>query len=121
MDLCKLEPIKNLIAVYFNKCSENRAADSISNSYCKLFIDRSLEFLVQILIIIAKDDPEMDNRFYYADVWSLLVNLLEFNVKSFLSKTSYDGKSFDFIKIILRKKLFNLMKATQIRILKQMG
>ena len=130
--ICNVASIKNVITFYSKKCNTidySLLPDFIRVNYCKLFTERSIEFLIEIIAIFNQDDIyslsgeykniKYSNQMYYSDVYELLLNLLKSNVEKFLSKTNPDYNNYRYIKILLNKKLSNLMENTRMKIFNQ--
>jgi hypothetical protein len=114
-NLCSVRRIKNIIGIKLQKCmGYSIFDDSINRNYCKLFIDRSIEFLLEILAILNTNDQ----IYYYSDIYKLLVDLLKFNIKIFLNKTNRNDYGNE-IRILLHRRLSILMLRTRMKILKQ--
>jgi hypothetical protein len=114
-NLCSIGRIKNIIGIKLEKCmGYSIFDDSINRNYCKLFIDRSIEFLLEILAILNTNDQ----IYYYPDIYKLLVDLLKFNIKIFLKKTNSNDYGYE-IRNLLHRRLSNLMLRTRMKILKQ--
>ena len=115
-NLCKIARIKNIINIKFKKCTNMPPFDdSIQRNYCKLFFDRSIDFLLEILTILNNNNS---NQIYYSDIYKLLIDLLKLNMKTFLNKTNRDYNSFS---ILMHRRLSNSMVSTRMKLLKQIS